>query len=147
MKLVIIAIAFFATSATPLVWLSNIEQAKTVASTENKLILVNFAGSDWCIPCIRMEKQVFETAAFSDYAAKNLVLVKADFPRLKKNLLSKEQTALNESLAGVYNPHGKFPYTLLLDKTGKVLKEWDGLPTTDPATFVNNVNAVVHAGN
>jgi len=144
MKLLAMAVAMMAFTANP-AWLTNFNQAKMEAAKENKFILVNFSGSDWCIPCIRMEKQVFETPAFTGYAGQNLVLVKADFPRLNKNKLSKEQTALNESLANTYNPHGKFPYTLLLDKDGKVLKEWDGLPTTDPEVFISELNTVVHA--
>lgn len=129
------------------VWSTNFDKAKEDAAKENKYMLVSFSGSDWCIPCIKLEKEIFETEDFSTYAAKNLVLVKADFPRLKKNKLSKEQTALNEHLADVYNPHGKFPYTLLLDKNGKVVKEWEGFPSETTQAFVAEINTIVHAGN
>jgi peroxiredoxin len=55
-------------------------------------------------------------------------LVRADFPRMKKNQLSKEQTAYNEKLAEKYNPKGKFPLTVLINPDGKVITEWDGYP-------------------
>jgi thioredoxin-related protein len=144
MKILTILMASLIMNANP-AWLGNSDDAKMEATKEDKFILVSFSGSGWCIPCIRLEKQVFEAESFKDYASKNLVLVKADFPRLKKNKLSKEQTALNEQLAAKYNPHGKFPYTLLLDKAGKVVKEWDGLPNETNDQFIADINSFVHA--
>ena len=97
------------------VWFTDFNKAKTEAVTENKYMLVNFSGSDWCGPCIRLRKEIFDSEAFIQYADEHLVLVNADFPRLKKNMLSKEQQKQNDSLAGVYNIDGAFPLTLLLD--------------------------------
>ncbi|RYF87512.1 MAG: thioredoxin family protein [Chitinophagaceae bacterium] len=146
MKLFILSLAFFVLN-TPPTWHTNFQEAEQLAAKEHKFVLVNFSGSDWCIPCIKLEKQIFDADMFAHYADKNLVLVKADFPRLNKNRLSKEQTELNEKLASQYNPHGKFPYTLLIDENGKVVKEWDGLTTNSPDKFIAEVNTVVHAGN
>jgi len=120
-------------------WLGNFETAKTVASQQHKLILVNFSGSDWCGPCIRLRKEILENAVFENYATDKLVLVRADFPRQKKNQLSKDQVKLNEALADRYNPDGKFPYTLLVDANGKVLKKWDGFPDETPDQFVSDI--------
>ncbi len=105
-------------------WLTNFQKGKTEAIASNKLIVLNFSGSDWCGPCIRLKKEVFESEAFENYAAEKLVLVNADFPRYKKNQLSKEQAEENEALAEKYNPAGRFPFTVLLDPNGKVLKRW-----------------------
>src|ERR1700761_4682965 len=109
-------------------WLGNFDDAKVEAAKDHKLILINFSGSDWCGPCIRERKEILETTPFETYAANHLVLVRADFPRQKKNQLSKEQQKLNDALADQYNADGKFPYTLLVDEHGKVLKTWDGFP-------------------
>lgn len=109
-------------------WELDFEQAKTEAAQTHKLILVNFSGSDWCGPCIKLKKNVFESDAFQAYAADYLVLVRADFPRLSKNKLTNEQTTRNEALAEHYNRQGKFPFTALLDASGRVLREWDGYP-------------------
>ncbi|MEO6522830.1 MAG: thioredoxin family protein [Mucilaginibacter sp.] len=132
---------FFLTLTTSPTWLGNFEAAKTEASQKHKLIMINFSGSDWCGPCIRLRKEILETATFETYAADHLVLVRADFPRQKKNQLPKEQTQLNEALADRYNPEGKFPYTLLIDENGKVLKAWDGFPNKSPEQFVADVSA------
>lgn len=132
-------------SFTEPVWLTDIGKAKTEATDSHKVILLNFSGSDWCVPCIRMEKEIFHSKEFTDYSAANLILVNADFPRLKKHELSKEQTARNEALAEQYNPEGHFPLTLLLDASGKVLKTWDGYPSGNAEKFVSEINTSIHA--
>ena len=107
-------------------WGSDLSVAQQAAKDQNKLILLNFSGSDWCGPCIKLKKDVFESIEFQSFAEANLVLVRADFPRLKKNQLAKDQQAKNDALAERYNHDGKFPLTVLLNEQGKVLKEWDG---------------------
>src|SRR3954468_3790685 len=103
---------------SPVKWLTNFEQAKEEASQSNKLILLSFSGSDWCGPCIRLHKEIFDSDTFTELAGKSLVLVNADFPRLKKNQLPKEQVKQNEKLAERYNTKGTFPLPLLLDAKG-----------------------------
>jgi len=140
MKLLTIFIAmFFMTGVT---WSGDFSDAQKQAAQEHKLILINFSGSDWCGPCIRLRKEILESSTFESYASAHLVLVRADFPRQKKNQLSKDQVKLNESLADKYNPDGKFPYTLLVDENGKVLKDWDGFPNETPEQFVSQISAV-----
>ncbi|MES2378705.1 MAG: thioredoxin family protein [Bacteroidota bacterium] len=136
MKFLIIVFTFLLTTVT---WLGNFNTAMEEAARSHKLIVVNFSGSDWCGPCIRLRKEILESDTFTDYAAQHLVLVRADFPRQKKNALSKAQVKLNESLADKYNPDGKFPYTLLVDEHGKILKAWDGYPDETPEQFVNQI--------
>jgi thioredoxin-related protein len=108
-------------------------------------LLLNFSGSDWCGPCIRLHKEIFDSEVFTKYADENLVLVNADFPRLKKNMLSKEQQKQNDALADKYNTDGAFPLTLLLDADGKVIKKWDGFPSETAAEFTNDVKAAADA--
>ncbi|MFD3275304.1 thioredoxin family protein [Aquirufa echingensis] len=107
-------------------WMGDFSQAQKDASTQKKLILLNFSGSDWCGPCIKLKHDVFESEAFGQYAQDKLVLVRADFPRLKKNQLPADQQARNDQMAERYNPNGKFPLTVLVNSQGKVLKEWEG---------------------
>ena len=145
MKILAILLTLFISS--DVIWLGDFDAAKMEASKSHKLILVSFSGSDWCGPCIRERKQILESAVFTNFAAAHLILVRADFPRQKKNQLSKDQVKLNEALADKYNPEGKFPYTLLINENGKVLKDWDGFPDETPEQFVNQIAAfknVVH---
>jgi len=138
--LMIYFMASFFTGAT---WIGDFNAAKVEAAKEHKFILINFSGSDWCVPCIRLRKEILESATFEGYATGHLVLVRADFPRQKKNQPSKEQVKLNEALADKYNAEGKFPYTLLVDENGKVLKAWDGFPDENADQFVSEINTIV----
>jgi thioredoxin-related protein len=120
-------------------WITDFEKAKKEAAASGKMVLLNFSGSDWCGPCIKMKKEIFESSIFSDYAAANLILVRADFPRLKKNKLSKELTKSNEALAAKYNKKGDFPCTVLINAKGEVVKSWIGLAKLTPETMVEEV--------
>lgn len=124
-------------------WLTDFDSAKNIAAQQHKYILLNFSGSDWCGPCIKMKKEVFESAAFTSIADNRLVLVRADFPRSKKNQLAKEQTKHNEALAEKYNPDGKFPLTLLLDEKGNVIKQWDGYTFSSQDKFLAELQKAV----
>jgi thioredoxin-related protein len=110
-------------------------------------MLVNFSGSDWCAPCMRLRKEIFETDSFTNFAGANLVLVNADFPRSSKNKLSKEQVKLNEALADKYNPNGTFPFTILMTAEGKILKEWEGFPNVKPEIFIDQIKKYSDARN
>jgi thioredoxin-related protein len=138
----ILSFIFFALLLVDDTWLLDYQTAQNKAKESDKMILVNFSGSDWCGPCIRTHKEIFEKEAFLSYAKEHLVLVKADFPRLKKNKLSPEQFKKNNDLAIEYNPDGDFPLTLLLDANGKVVKEWKGYPDVSPEEFVKQMESV-----
>ncbi|MFS8083612.1 MAG: thioredoxin family protein [Ginsengibacter sp.] len=126
-------------------WLTDIHKAETVAKKENKLILLNFSGSDWCGPCIRLHKEFFDGEAVNQFAAGHLILLNADFPRSKKNQLSKEQQGKNNELADTYNKTGIFPLTVLLNSEGRVLKTWEGYPSESILEFINEINSVPDA--
>lgn len=124
-------------------WLTDFNSAKTEAKKDGKFIMINFSGSDWCGPCIRMHKEIFDTQEFGSFAKEKLVLVRADFPRLKKNQLAPEQLKKNNELALKYNPDGDFPLTVLLDADGKIIKEWKGYQNVTPNDFVKQVSDVI----
>ena len=141
MKLLsIFFLSFFLSGNT---WVLDINQAESSAKENHKYILISFSGSDWCGPCIRTHKEIFEKEAFQNYADKNLVLVSADFPRLKKNKLPPEQLKKNNELAVKYNPDGDFPLTILADENGKVIKEWKGFPNCSSEDFVKQVRNAI----
>ncbi|KPM49441.1 thioredoxin family protein [Jiulongibacter sediminis] len=126
MKFLIAFQLFFILFFSNAQWSNDLQTAKETSQKEHKLILLNFSGSDWCAPCIMLKKEVFSSDEFKELAVEKLVLLRADFPRLKKNRLSDEDTRENEVLAEKYNPEGKFPLTLLLDADGSVIASWDG---------------------
>jgi thioredoxin-related protein len=143
LRLLILLPGFLLTSE----WLHNLDDAKQIARTEHKYILLNFSGSDWCGPCIRLKKEFFETDIFKTTADSELVLVNADFPRNKKNQPSAVQQKINDEMADKYNAKGIFPYTLLLNEEGKVLGNWEGLPNETPERFVQDIHNDIYTAN
>jgi len=98
-------------------WLTDFAKAKKQAAEQNKLILADFSGSDWCGWCIRLDREVFSQEAFRKFAADKLVLFLADFPRAKEQ--PDAVKTQNKRLASEYQIRG-FPTVLLLDSEGQV---------------------------
>ena len=102
-------------------WATNFDDAKAKAEKENKNILLVFSGSDWCGPCMKLDKVVWQSADFQMEANKSWVIYKADFPKKKANQLSPELTESNNKLAEKYNKNGSFLLVVLLDTKGKII--------------------------
>ena len=120
-------------------WLSDYNKAVEQAKTENKSLLMDFTGSDWCPWCMRMDKEVLQTKAFKDYAAKNLVLMLVDFPQSKQ--LSQKVQDQNAELQKKYGADG-FPTFILVGKDGKVLGEQVGYLEGGPSAFIAKLDGM-----
>jgi len=123
-------------------WITDFEEAKELALKNNKPIVLVFSGSDWCAPCMKLDKQVFDTEGFKEYSLENYVLLKADFPQRKKNKLSKEQQEHNNQLAEKYNKNGFFPLVIVLDSKGKSLGSL-GYKNIDAEAYIESINAQI----
>ena len=121
-------------------WQTNFEKAKNTASIEDKPIILVFQGSDWCAPCIKLDRQVWSTDTFKEYASEHYVMLKADFPRKRENSLSETQTKANAKLAETYNKNGIFPFVVVLDAKGNVLGK-TGYKKTTPEQYIKELNA------
>lgn len=123
-KLVALALLVLAAPFTALAggdaWLTDAEAAMTKAKTENKVLLMDFTGSDWCIWCQRLDGEVFSKDDFKAYAEKNLVLLKLDFPRKSKQSDAEKQQ--NRALAEKHNIEG-FPTVLVFNPAGSKIGE------------------------
>jgi len=113
-------------------WLTNFQKAQEEARASNKLLLINFTGSDWCPWCIRLEREVFSKPEFAIYARENLVLLMADFPRAKA--LTREVRQQNSQLAERFRIQG-FPTIVVLNGEGKAVGELFYVPG-GPAAFI-----------
>lgn len=123
-------------------WITSFDEAKNIAKNENKHIILVFAGSDWCAPCIKLEKQILETKEFKESVKNDFVLIKADFPRKKKNQLTESLQNQNKKLAEEYNKSGGFPLVVVLDKDGKKMGE-TGYKNISPDSYLNILNKMV----
>jgi thioredoxin-related protein len=104
-------------------WLTDYQKAQQQAKNSNKLLLVNFTGSDWCGFCIRLDQEVFSKSEFKDYADKNLVLLEIDFPRPggpRWKAQSAQLKKQNQELASKYQVFG-FPTIMVLNSEGKLV--------------------------
>lgn len=108
-------------------WMTDLEAAKAKAAAENKAVLVDFTGSDWCGWCIRLRQQVLDTPAFEQYAKDKFVLMEVDLPQNPK--FDPALRARNEQIAQQYAVSG-FPTVMVLTPKGEVVGGFNGfLPT------------------
>lgn len=109
----IAALTVSAMAEAPEGWSTDLKKAFAQAKKENKPVLVEFTGSDWCPPCIAMRKNVFSKKEFIEEASKDFILVELDFPKGDKEVAKK-----NEPFAEKYKIEG-FPTVILFDPDGK----------------------------
>ena len=126
-------------------WLTSYEQAQKEAQSKNRLLLMDFTGSDWCGWCIMLDKEVFSKPEFKEYANKNLVLVELDFPRAKQ--IDKDLLHKNMELAEKFQIEA-FPTIIVINSDGKVIGSlgYDAgvpadsdKPLATPAAFIASV--------
>jgi thioredoxin-related protein len=123
-------------------WKSSYEEALSISKEENKPIVLVFAGSDWCAPCIKLERSIWQSEAFVSYSNEHYVLYKADFPRKKINQLAADVKEQNNKLAETYNPKGHFPLVVLLNSNEKVLGN-TGYNKLSPDEYISLLNSFV----
>lgn len=132
-------LALLQVSAAEGEWLTDLAKAKQKAKAENKMILMDFTGSDWCPPCKALHKNVLSTKEFTEYAKKNLVLVEVDFPRSKPQ--SAELKKANKALATQFGIKA-YPTIVVLDTNGKELSKKSGYGGEKPDAFIAKLEAL-----
>jgi len=93
-------------------WNADFAEAVEKAQAEDKWLLLNFTGSDWCIWCKRLSESVFTTDEFQKWAEENAVLVFLDFPSSFE--LSEAQQMQNSYLQQFMGVQG-YPTIWMLD--------------------------------
>ncbi len=117
----------------PAAWITDYPAALRQAARENKIVLLNFTGSDWCGWCVKLEKDVFSKPEFAAYASRHLVLVKIDFPR--KARLPAAEAAQNAGLQRQFGVRG-FPTLIAVDASGRKVAEIGGYVRGGPKAFI-----------
>ena len=97
-------------------WTEDAKAAVKQATEDNKDLLINFTGSDWCGWCKKLAAEVFSQQAFTDEAPKHFVFLKLDFPRRRE--LSEETKKQNAEWKSRMPVRG-FPTIVLADASGK----------------------------
>ncbi|MBR5887284.1 MAG: thioredoxin family protein [Akkermansia sp.] len=116
--------AIIAPAVAAATWNTDLDTALAQAAAENKPIVLDFTGSDWCGWCITMRREVLDTQAFLDYARNNFVLMEVDIPR-NSSKLTKKQLRQNNELQNRYKVT-KFPSVLVITAQGELLGGFEG---------------------
>lgn len=114
-------------------WETDVDAAIAIAKKENKSVMLEFTGSDWCPPCMMMAKKVFSKKEFVDAASKDFVLVHLDFPNGDPELKEK-----NQPIAEKYEIEG-FPTVILLDSEGKEFERFFASDYPDIEKFTGHL--------
>ena len=120
-------------------WDDDYEKALAEAKEDNKLVLLDFTGSDWCGWCIKLDDEVFSKSEFKRFAKDNLVLVELDYPHGKRQVkkLQEQNAALKEKF-GVRG----FPTLIVVDAEGKEQARWGGYSADFFAKLQEKVGAL-----
>ncbi len=104
----------------PSPWCADFDVAVARARKENKDLLVNFTGSDWCGWCMKLDAEVFRKPAFLDAVRDRYVLVALDYPRQQPAIDKVPDPKRNAEVAGLYGVTG-YPTVLLINPEGDVI--------------------------
>ena len=125
------------------IWLTDFDEAKVRALEENKPILIDFTGSDWCGWCVKLEEEVFSQKDFLKFASDSLILVEIDFPQ--KKVQSEELKVQNKALAEKYSISG-FPTVLLLSPEAELIAK-TGYLSGGSKAYVSHIQSILDAAN
>ena len=131
-------LAFKLPSCHAFEWRTDLGAAAYDARTGQKLLLLDFSGSDWCGWCKKLDAEVFSTAAFQEYAASNLVSVLVDFPRSTRQ--DEALKVQNQQLLDRFRVEG-FPTVLVFSPDGELIGEL-GYQPGGPAAFIDAIRQV-----
>ena len=120
-------------------WGTDLPAALNQAQSQNKLVLMDFTGSDWCPWCIKLDQETLSTSQFMSYAANKLVLVRLDFPHQTPQ--SDDLKQANAALASRFSVNG-YPTCILVDASGKELGRQVGYLAGGPDAFIAWVNGI-----
>ncbi|HZL14168.1 MAG TPA: thioredoxin fold domain-containing protein [Verrucomicrobiae bacterium] len=114
-------------------WASDLPKALAQAKAENKIVLLDFTGSDWCVWCMKFDNDVLSKPEFATYAKTNLTMVMLDFPNAKKQSDLVKKT--NKNLQDKFKVDG-FPTYIALNPDGKEIGRQVGYLSGGPQAFI-----------
>ena len=121
-----------------LTWLTSFDEARAQAKAEGKSVLLFLHGSDWCPPCVQMQREVIDSPEFARYARQALVLVDVDFPQ--RQTQSEALRQANLALKARFNLSAArdegFPTLVLVNAAGETVFQETGYFGGGPAELL-----------
>jgi len=139
--LLILASLWIGDAARSAEWLTDAEAAQAKAKQENKFVMLDFTGSDWCGWCKKLKREVFDTPEFVQFAQTKLVLVEVDFPHAQTLALLQQRA--NAKLQSTYRVTG-YPTLVVLDPTGREVARL-GYVSGGPSAFISRFEQATRA--
>ena len=100
-------------------WQNDLQVGLKEAASQNKKVLLFFSVPERCDACNKLERNIFKSPEFIEFANENYVLVKIDFS-YEAEELSKDQLEKNLLIVEKYNKDGFFPHVVVLNKDAKI---------------------------
>lgn len=96
--------------------------AQAIAIRENKLILLLLSGEDWCAPCVKLKKKVWNEPDFQEFISREFVRLELYIP--KQESYGPEWTVFKEydELKNKYQAPF-LPTILVLTPKGEVIQK------------------------
>ncbi len=97
----------------------SLEAAKPVAQAENRSILLELTGKDWCPGCIYLKGKILDSESFDKAVGDKYILVEIDYPRDPKKVaaIPEEERKAREDLLKSYKVRG-LPCVIYMDAEG-----------------------------
>ncbi len=95
------------------------EAALTAVAADQRNIMLDFTGTDWCTACMHLKDKIIGSADFEQALGDKLVLVEVDFPRTPalREQTTPEEWERRENMLASYNLEA-LPSVVLLDAAG-----------------------------
>lgn len=96
-----------------------IEAAVAKAKAENRTVIVEFTGRDWCGACKHLHGKIFSSSEFENAVNDLYVVTELDYPRAPELLaqLSDDEKARRQKIMDSYGVQG-LPTVVLMDSDG-----------------------------
>jgi len=124
------------------IWQADYDAALKQAAAENKYVLVNISGLQWCGWCKALESEVFSQPEFIAYVKDNLICVLLDF-NSSGRATNAEFAKQHEMLLEKFQVQG-FPTVLILNPQGKGIAR-DGYQRGGAVKYVEFIKGVIAA--
>jgi thioredoxin-related protein len=117
-------------------WHTDLQLGLKEAAQQNKKVLLFFSVPERCEACNKLERIIFKSPEFIEFAIENFVLVKIDFS-YEAQELTKDQLEKNLLIVEKYNKDGFFPHVVVLNKEAKITKKMEVYTNETPEQYLS----------
>ena len=132
----LVFLLFFLPKSKAQQWQNDLQIGLKEAAQQNKKVLLFFSVPERCESCNKLERNIFKSPEFIEFASENYVLVKIDFS-YEAQELTKDQLEKNLLIVEKYNKDGFFPHVVVLNKEAKITKKMEVYTSETPEQYLS----------